>query len=249
MAKIPEAVAANHQAFVTAFSKAIADNIKLLSGKDVLIESYARIAAVNAIKVDLLERNLSPEAVHFFYEAHNDAVLSHVNASFGCWRPALQALRSFMENTFSAVYYADHPVELEKWKSGKFYIPPKELRAYVAEHPKVQDLAKSLDLKSLIDSEYATLSKAVHASNSLFRMTSADGKTSITKPNQADLGKWATRERETVSLCVTIIASVMRDHLEGAKQPQLRDALSIVVSSSCRKALKTHCGISIPSPE
>ncbi|KAA3512589.1 hypothetical protein G6L63_11315 [Agrobacterium vitis] len=234
--------------FVAAYSKAIDDNIKDLSGNAVLTESYARIAAVNAVKVDLIDQNMTLDAAHFFYEAHNDAVLSHVNASFGCWRPALQALRSFMENTLSAIYYADHPIELEKWKNGKFSIPPKELRAYVIEHPKVQDLALHLDLKSLLDGEYSTLSKAVHASNSLFRMTSADGKTSITKPNQADLGKWSARERETISLCMTIVASVMCHHLEGAKLPQLRDALGIAVGAPFRAALKAHCKISIPAP-
>ncbi len=248
MVKISETLVTNHKNFVATFSKAIDENIKTFGSVDVLIESYARVAALNAVKVDLIDQYFPPEAAQFFFEAHNDAVLSHVNASFGCWRPALQALRSFMENTFSAIYYAEHPIELEKWKSGKFYIQPKDLREYVAEHPKVLELAKALNLKALLDDEYSTLSKAVHASNSLFRMTSADGKTSITKPNRADLGKWATRERTTVSLCLTVITSVMRDHLEGAKLSNLRGALGIAVGTPYRSALKTHCAILIAPP-
>lgn len=248
MAKISDAIVANHAAFVLTFSNVIDENIKQLSGEDVLVESYARIAAVNAIKVDIVDQYFPAEAAHFFSEAHNDAILSHVNASFGCWRPALQALRSFMENTFSAIYYSEHPVELEKWKHGKFFIQPKHLREYVAEHPKSIALAKALDLKTLLDSEYDTLSKAVHGSNSLFRMTSSDGKIAITKPNTADLGKWAARERATVSLCVTVIAAIMRDHLDGAKLSNLRNALGIAVGSKSRAALKTHCVITIPAP-
>ena len=109
MVSISESVSENHKAFVKAYSNAIDENIKNLSGKEALSESYARIAAVNAVKVDIIDQYFSPEAAQFFFEAHNDAVLSHVNASIGCWRPALQALRSFMENTFSAIYYAEHP--------------------------------------------------------------------------------------------------------------------------------------------
>ena len=248
MVKISEAIAANHVAFVGSFSKAIEENINTLSGKDALVESYARIAAINGIKVDIVDQYFPSDAAQFFFEAHNDVILSHVNASFGCWRPALQALRSFMENAFSSIYYAEHPVELQKWKAGKFYIQPKHLRSYVSEHPKIIELANAIDLKSLLDKEYDTLSQAVHASNDLFRMTSADGKTSITKPNPADLGKWAARERATVSLCVTVMACVMRDHLEGAKLSNLRGALGIAVGSICRAALKTHCAISIPAP-
>lgn len=248
MVRVSGAIAANHITFIDSVSVAISENISNLSGEDALIESYSRIAAVNALKVDLINQYFPSDAAQFFFEAHNDAILSHVNASFGCWRPALQSLRSFMENTFSSIYYAEHPVELEKWKNGNFYIQPKDLREYVVEHPKVQKLASSIGLKSLLDTEYATLSKAVHASNSLFRMTSADGKTSIAKPNMADLGKWATRERSTVNLCVTIILSVMRDHLDGAKLPNLRDALGIALNSNCRSALRTHSSISIPTP-
>lgn len=248
MVKISEAVAANHAAFVGSFSKAIDENIKALSQNAALVESYGRIAAVNGIKVDIVDRYFPSEAAQFFFEAHNDLILSHVNASFGCWRPALQALRSFMENTFSSIYYAEHPVELQKWKSGKFYIQPKHLRSYVCEHPKISDLAGAIDLRSLLDKEYDTLSQAVHASNYLFRMTSADGRTAVMKPDPADLGKWAARERTTVSLCVTVLTCAMRDCLEGAKLSNLRGALGIAVGSACRSALKTHCGISIPAP-
>lgn len=248
MINIPKNVADNHKAFVVGFSNAISDNIKTLSQKDALVESYARIAAVNAVKVDLIDVYFPAEAAHFFFEAHNDAILSHVNASFGCWRPALQALRSFMENTFSAIYYAEHPVELEKWKLGTFFIQPKDLREYVCGHPKISKLANSIDLKAQIDEEYSTLSKSVHGSSNLFRMTSRDGKTNIAKPNLPDLGKWATRERTTVSLCMILVAAMMQEHLDGAKLSALRDALGIAVLSSGRAALKKHCAISIPQP-
>jgi hypothetical protein len=173
--------------------------------------------------------------------------VAHVNASFGSWRPALQALRSFMENTMSAIYYLDHPVEFEKWSTGDFQISPKEMREYIAEHPKLAKLVKELDLKAALDKEYGTLSKAVHGSSSLFRMTTADGKTNFANPSAADLGKWSARERSSVGICITALVGVFSHHLDGAKMQNLRTALRIAIQSNSRAALKKHMDISIPA--
>jgi hypothetical protein len=247
MAKIPDNLKANYLAFSQTVSNSIVANIAAFKGNDKLAESYARIAAINALKVDVVEPHFPKGAAHFFFEAHNDALLSHVNASLGSWRPALQALRSFMENTMAAIYYLDHSVEFEKWSDGNFQISPKEMREYIAEHPKLTKIARELDLKAVLDKEYGTLSKAVHGSSSLFRMTRADGKTNIANPDAADLGKWSSRERRAVDICVTALVGVLSHHMDGAKMQNLRSALSIAIQSNSRAALKKHVDVSIPA--
>lgn len=248
MAKISDTLKANYLAFSQTVSNSIVTNIATFKGNDKLTESYARIAAINALKVDVVEPNIPKGAAHFFFEAHNDVLLSHVNASFGSWRPALQALRSFMENTMAAIYYLDHSVEFERWTIGEFQISPRDLREYIAEHPRLAKLVKELDLKAALDKEYGTLSKAVHGSSSLFRMTTADGKTNIANPILADLGKWSARERSVVDMSITALVGVLSHHLDGVKMQNLRSALSNAIQSNSRAALKKHMDISIPSP-
>jgi hypothetical protein len=247
MVKVAENIKANYIAFSQTVSNSIVANIATFKGNEKLIESYARIAAINALKVDLIEPHFPKGAAHFFFEAHNDVLLSHVNASFGSWRPALQALRSFMENTMAAIYYLDHPIEFEKWSIGDFQISPKELREYIAGHPKLAKLVKELDLKAALDKEYGTLSKAVHGSSSLFRMTTADGKTNIANPSMADLGKWSARERSAVDICLVALVGVLSHYLDGAKMQNLRAALRIAIQSNSRAVLKKHMDVLIPA--
>lgn len=248
MVKVINEIEANYIAFSQAVSDSIVSNIASLKGSEKLAESYARIAAINAIKVDIVEPHFPKSAAHFFFEAHNDALLSHVNASFGSWRLALQTLRSFMENTMAAIFFLDHPVEFEKWSIGEFQLSPKQMREYIAEHPKLASLVKDLDLKAALDKEYGTLSKAVHASNSLFRMTAADGKVNIANPSTAELGKWSARERSTIDLCISVLVGILCDYLDGAKMQNLRTVLGVAVQTKSRSALKKHLNVSIPAP-
>jgi hypothetical protein len=245
MVNVRDEIKQNYEAYVAATSAAISTNIATFSGNDHLVQSYSRVASINAIKVDLVDTHFSKEAAHFFFEAHNDALISHVNASFGSWRPALQALRSFFENTMSAIYYTDHPIELEQWKSGKYTMQPRDLRQYIVDHPRIEKVAAELNLKALLDQEYGTLSKAVHGSNILFRMTSDDGKTNIANPNIPDLGKWAARERATMNLLIVPILCVLGDHIAGAKLPNLRSIIGNTLSPASRAALKKHLNVSI----
>jgi hypothetical protein len=248
MVSVPEQIKTNYESFSSVLPGQLASNFDVFKGNPKLIESYARIAALNALKVDLVEPIFSNGSAQFFFEAHNDALLSHVNASMGSWRPALQSLRSFLENTLAAVYYRDHPVEFTKWENGNFKMSPQALREYICEHPLIVDVGNELDLKANLDKEYATLSKAVHGSNSLFRMTNSDGKTNIATASLPDLSKWAARERETVNLGVVILVSIFKEQLDGAKLPSLRKALSIPLLSKSRSVLKSKLGITIKAP-
>lgn len=248
MVKVRAEINDNYLAFSRKVSDSIVKNIADFQGNEKLVESYARIAAINALKVDIVEAHFPKGAAHFFFEAHNDCLISHVNASYGSWRSALQALRSFMENTMAAIYYLDHPVEFVKWSAGNFRMPPKEMREYISEHPRLNRIANELELKAALDKEYGTLSKAVHGSNSMFRMTAEDGKTNIANATLADLRKWSARERSAVDICMTSLVGVVSEHLDGAKMPNLRTALSIAIQSNSRAALKKHLDVSIHAP-
>lgn len=248
MVDVPKDINLNYLAFSKKFPREISKNVIKFRGNQKLIESYARVAALNSVKVDLVSHNFREGAARFFFEAHNDALVSHVNASFGSWRPALQALRSFFENTLASVFFQDHPVELKKWEMGKFRISPRELRDYVVDHPSVLDVGVMLNLKIALDSEYSTLSQAVHGSNSLFRMSTSDGKTNYATASVADLGKWAARERQTIDLCTCVLVAVLHEFLDGAKLAEVRKSLSFALQKNSRTALKTKLGISIQDP-
>ena len=125
--------------------------------------------AIQAIKTDLIVPCYAAGSAAFFFEAHNDALVSHVSASTGAWRSALQALRSCIENTLAAVYYNDHPIELELWQSSRFMLGFSELLGYMEKHPRLSPLGVQLSGLAAMKTEYATLSKAVHASAANFR--------------------------------------------------------------------------------
>ena len=245
MADVSEEVKANYLALTDKTVTTISDNIASFKGKKALLESYARLATLNAIKLDLIEGDWSEPAKRFFEEAHNDAMLSHLNASFGSWRPALQSMRSFLENTMMAIYYSEHPVELLKWERGDHRIEPRDLREYVASHPVIALVASDTDLKKELDSEYRDLSAAVHGSKSIFRMTNSDGKPNLAETKPERLGKWAARERATVNLCVLMLASFFNQGLDGAKRQPMRDSMRISLSKKSKAALKKHFNVRI----
>ena len=84
--------------------------------------------------------------------------------------------------------------------------------------------------------------------SSLFRMTSSDGKTNIATASLPDLGKWASREKATINLCVVLLAAFMHEHLVGARLPQLRRSMSVALLTNSRASLKANLSITIPNP-
>lgn len=249
MAKIPDAIKVSYESFSQELPRTLLKNAKVLVGNEKLQLSYCRLAGFNSIKRDIVDNHLAEGPKRFFYEAHNDLLLSHVNANLGSWRTALQSLRSFIENSLSTFYFADHPVEMRRWESGDLKIAPRELREYFCVHPDIVKLLPALKVKEVLDQEYATLSKAVHASNDLFRMTDQDGTVAIGNPNLADLGKWSTREQSAFEIVVVIALVCLKEHVEGARLPNLRKTLSLSMRKSSRDALKDTFGISIAEPE
>lgn len=243
MANIPANISSNSAAFLDSVFQSYVDSRLSLSADQRIIESYHRIASINALRVDIIEPYYPKEAYAFFVEAHNDLLISHTNAVFGSWRPALQSMRSFIENSLAAFFFKDHPIEYQKWAMGTYRIEPKDLREYATEHPKVASISKELDLKQKLDKEYSELSKAVHGQNIAFRMTASDGKVTLSKPEVAEFGKWWTRETNTIELISTILIAAESEKLEGAKHPVLRQELTRTVRPNTRAKLKEVLGV------
>jgi hypothetical protein len=165
---------ANYARFFEAWSAEATGNVAYSRGKEALLESHRRLAAFRALRVHVVETTLSDRAAAFFLEANNDLVTSHVCAHMCAWRAALKFLRSAVENTLSAFYFDVHPIELRLWEAGSFKLGFTTAMKFFGSHPDLAPLPDAVPGLAQIEKEYATLSKAVHASSRTFRMTEGD---------------------------------------------------------------------------
>jgi hypothetical protein len=237
----------NGKTFAERWPREIDENRGKLSGDRNLVDSYRRITGVQALKTGIIEPLYGADATSFYAEAQNDALTSHVLASIGAWRPALQALRSCIENVLNAHFYADHPVELRLWSTTDFRLGFSELHAYFTKHP---DLVGTGEFNGLdvLKGEYGTLSKAVHASAPSFRMTDEAAKLLLWSDSPQRLSMWATRERRVIEGVCLLTIALHRHRLSGAALPNVRESLSFAVSPAKRASLaQAHVHIAAPA--
>jgi hypothetical protein len=245
MTQLEDEIAANHGSFLRDWTDAHARNVASLQTSPVYLASYKRLVALQALKVHVVEPHYTSNSAAFFFEAHNDALVSHVTASSGAWRSALQSLRSCIENTLAAVYYGEHPVELELWAAGRFRLSYSELMKYAEKHPKLASVDSKITGLPVIDREYATLSKAVHASAANFRMTDAASRVLLWSDDQSRASQWATRERRTLeSICLLMIAK-HHELVQGSRLVPLREVLGLILPKGSKTRLKS-LGVNIP---
>src|SRR5579863_3506727 len=184
---------ANFSAFDGDWRKHMANvSADLAKQRSKYLESYRRIVSLQAWR-SFLETRVSESSLSFFLEAQNDALTSHVFANLGSWRAALKALRSSIENVMFCLYYKDHPVEFVLWEAGQHKPPIADFISYLDRHPQRIKEA-TVDPIPHIQAEYATLSKAVHASAKNFRMTKDVKTTLLWSSAVASFGQWQTRE-------------------------------------------------------
>lgn len=200
--------------------------------------SYQKLVSLQAWRTTLLDTLMSKESLAFFLEAQNDALVSHVMAELGSWRVALQSLRSTIENVLSALYYMDHPVELQLWQLGQHKLGFSALADYLEHHPKFMGLSLGDTGLEQLRNEYATLSKAVHGSAMSFRMTVDGETTQLWSHDTARLGAWATRESATLLALNLLLVTMFRDRLAGTALPGLRKAVSLAVPTSKHARIK-----------
>lgn len=245
MTPLEQEIENNYKRFFVDWTAQAQKNWAKLGGKEQFVKSYRRLSCFNALQHTLIIPNFSAASAAFFLEAQNDALVSHVNANLGSWRTALQSLRSCIENVLSAIYYSEHPVELELWAKGEFRIWFQDLHRYMSRHPHLSNLSVSVSGLADLKSEYEILSKAVHASAVDFRMTDGASKVLLWNTEESKLGAWATREKRVVEAVCSLIICLHPLELQGAKNSQLRGALSFVVRPGRRTAFRNQLGVSI----
>ncbi|HEW9976968.1 TPA: hypothetical protein VGT13_003970 [Shewanella algae] len=194
--------------------------------------SYRRLVSYQAWMSEVLEKIACDESLSFFKEAQNDALMSHALARQGAWRVALMSLRSCIENTVFGLYYLQHPVELELWVEGKHKLGFTETINYLLKHPKIVSTDASINGVELLKAEYSTLSKAVHGSSKLFRMTKTGKIEGLNIVSPVDFGGWKKREFAVLNSLNLVLLSFFREELVGAANVNLRKAISIAINPS-----------------
>lgn len=215
--------------------------------KEQFAQSYSRITSLQAWRVEVLEKKISKGSLGFFLEAQNDALLSHLFARLGVWRSALQALRSVVENVLQALFYMDHSVELRLWDAGKHRLTFQELLTYFKDHPDLKGPAAGVAGLQTLQTEYATLSRAVHGSSAGFRMTAAGSGPKFFKADAPELGKWLSREKAVVTALNMLLIAVFRDDLAGTRALPLRRVLQLSLPASKKASAKATLGVVFPT--
>jgi len=221
-------------------------SVELAKGSAVYLASYRRLVSLQAWR-SFLETRISDGSLAFFLEAQNDALTSHVFANLGSWRSALKALRGCIDNVLYCLYYKDHAVELHLWHEGKHKLTFAEHFTYLDNHPdRVQ--VPQIDAMPVLRAEYATLSKAVHASAKSFRMTHDIKQTLLWSDANEQRGKWQTREQVVILHINLCLLTLFRHELAGAASPALRDAIGLAVPASRFSDIKTHMNVIVRKP-
>jgi hypothetical protein len=248
MDQLKKEITGNFEKFGSSWKKEL-DEVtgSLQKQNDRYFPSYVRVATLQAWRTLFLEHHIQSESLQFFLEAQNDAVTAHVLARMGAWRSSLKALRSCIENVYFCLYYKDHPVELQLWKSGKHKVGFSELHKYFESHPDFSILTLSATGLAIIKEEYSTLSKAVHGSAESFRMTVGTETTVIWTDDKGSLGKWLTREKATLCALNEVLLVMFKSNLSGAALPGLRKSISLVFSPAKRSAIKTALSVNLPA--
>lgn len=232
----------NFNKFSGRFDKELASvRVVLGSHRKLFLESYIRIASLNAWREQLFKTVLSEGSLAFFLEAQNDALMSHVLARFGSWRAANQMLRNFLESAVQCLYFKDHPIELQQWLSGRFKLGFSATITYLEKHPDILPVHALSGLANL-QREYKTLCMAVHGA-ATFRMTNVTTGTKLWEANLANLGKWATRENAIIQNVNCLLLTMFRMQLQGARMPALREILAYVIAPSKFAAIKSKLSV------
>lgn len=214
----------NHSRFEERWVAEMNASLDGLRGNEAYIRSYARLVSFQAWRSEILQEHISVSALQFAMEGQNDLLASYLLARVGQWRSSLQSLRAALENYANCLYFMDHPVEVKLWERGKFRNQFSDLMDYFSKHPRNLGLSQEKYGLDIIRSEYATLSKAVHASAVHFRMSSNDGPR-LFKNDIVELNKWETRNVKVCRGLNLLLLSLFREHLVAARKRNLRTAI------------------------
>lgn len=246
MATLREEIAGNFKTFEAEWSSdLLAAKASLTPSLSKFEQSYIRISSFQAWRVSVILGNSCEGAEAFFFEAQNDLLTSHCLARCGSFRQALKALRSAVENTFFSLFYMDHPIELQKWELGRHKLGFTELCTYFESHPAIHGHTIALASIEAIKGEYATLSKAVHGSAKVFRMTQNLTDVRLWGDDVASVGKWATREKAVIQNLNLILLHIFSGNLQGAINRNLRESVGLLIPKTQWAELKKSIKVTL----
>ena len=206
-------------------------------------DSYRRVVSLQAWRTLFFEPSYrNSPIVSMFLEAQNDALLSVVLAHTAMWRPALQSLRSCVENVLSTCYYVDHPIEFRLWEKGKHRIGFSALESYFSRHPDIAIHKGLPNILSELEKEYATLSKAVHASARPFLMT-REGSITITNNDKSRYNQWNTRHFRALQWLNFLLLVLNASAIKGAQRAELRKSISLAIPYRYHNDIVEHLGV------
>lgn len=214
--------------------------------KDCFKRSNRILVSLQAWNSELISHE-SSKAKFFFLEAQNDVLMSHALARQGAWRVALMSLRSSIENVLFGLFYLDHSVELQLWELGKHKLGFTEVKNYLKVHPAFINISDNVNGLANLGKEYATLSKAVHGSSTLFRVTRNGQVEGLNILSKEDLNKWKSRETETIKLLNMVMLTFFKEKLNGAALPNLRKAISLAIPQSLFGDIRTTLKVRLTS--
>lgn len=128
-------------------------------------------------------------------EIHEDINASFFHSYFGHYRSAHMHLRSVIELSLQLLYFYQHEIEYDQWKTGDFRIKHEELTTYLKKHPKLNS-PTTVNLITEITSNWKHFSKHIHAEAPNYfqsNLLSAQTKTI----SRADFGIWKSSYNRT----------------------------------------------------
>ena len=160
----------------------------------------------------ITEDNLNP----LLDELHQDVNSSYYLSSIGLYRTSNMHLRSLIELSLQSIYFYQHPVELEKWKCGKFVIKHDKLTDYIKEHPRFYDIETKNRISLLVEqisSKWKFFSKHIHAESLQYFQTQKESEFNQEFSN-AEFGKWKKHYLETVDKINTLFSLFFSNELK-----------------------------------
>lgn len=186
---------------------------------------------------------------NFFVEAVNDSIIAYSQARVGTWRPALQCLRSTLENALVFLYYKDHPVELQLWTQQQHRMGFAELCTYLKAHPLLLKFDHQSETGIVVLGEiYSELSRAVHGSVTFMRMTAKAPKEELPSMHihsPAELSRFTGLVKTLVEYLNILFVAMFRESLTGTSLPLLRSAIAGAIADKRRKNVKKVFGVTL----
>lgn len=216
-----------------------------LAARPVFKNAFQRLVAMQAWRSEIFADKLCPASLQFALEGQNDLLVAYLMARSGQWRSALQSQRAAIENYLNAIFFKDHPVELQLWTSNRYTTHFSEMYSYFLKHPKNLGREPRRFGMDIIKVEYATLSKAVHGSAQAFRMSSENGP-SFFSDDAALLAKWDHRNRQVIRGLCLLLLSIFQDEMVATRKRNLRQSLSLAFRAGDKDWIKEEFKVTIP---